>query len=546
MATGVNAAARARLIFDILARNLFKRNMGATPSLQLQEAEMERVLRSGLFAKAPRLEKFFRYICELHLQGRGEQIKEYSIATEALGRPAEFDPKKDSIVRVEAHRLRKRLEEYYREAGAEHAVRILIPNGQYRPQFIASENSWDTLKQHEPSSAAPAFETVSVVGVDLPAPTSNRIGLSWLRSILLAVVCACIVAVIFLLHGLHIKAAAAPPGKPAVEIWRGDSSLPATVTEFRMLTGYQGPTIRDRQGHAWMPDAFYKGGISTSLTRDRLPDAQPDAQFLRAQRAGQFDYSIPLRQTTYELHLYMIETEYGNGNPKAGGDATRAFQVSVNGSPILKFIDPLAAAGGPNRLYERVLKDITPAADGKLHLAFDPITGPAFLNALEILPSPRGRIHPIRIVAQESPVTDSEGRLWSADEYFSGGTPVCRNSVVENSQDALFHGERYGNFSYRIPVAPGRYRLTLHFAETWFGTPQSNEPALGSRIFNVFVNGVTLLRNYEVLKDAGAPYREVRKVFDNLEPNAQGLLLIEFVPVENYAEVNAIEVVETG
>jgi hypothetical protein len=49
-----------------------------------------------------------------------------------------------------------------------------------------------------------------------------------------------------------------------------------------------------------------------------------------------------------------------------------------------------------------------------------------------------------------------------------------------------------------------------------------------------------------VIKDAGAPYREVKKVFEDLEPNAQGLLVIEFVPVENYAEINAIEVVETG
>jgi hypothetical protein len=192
------------------------------------------------------------------------------------------------------------------------------------------------------------------------------------------------------------------------------------------------------------------------------------------------------------------------------------------------------------------LKDISPGPDGILHLNFDPITGPALLNALEILPSPRGRIHPIRIVAQDAPVTDSEGRLWAADEYFTGGTTVCRRTVVQNSEEGLYHGERYGNFSYRIPVAPGQYRVTLHFAETWFGTPQSHEPAYGSRIFNVFANGNTLLRNYQVIQDAGGPNREVRKVFEDLTPNAQGLLLIEFVPVENYAEVNAIEVVETG
>jgi hypothetical protein len=100
--------------------------------------EVDLILRSGVFERAPRLEKFFRYICDLHFDGRADEIKEYSIALEALGRSADFDPKKDSIVRVEALRLRKRLEDYYRGAGVSDPVRIVIPNGQYRPQFLAS------------------------------------------------------------------------------------------------------------------------------------------------------------------------------------------------------------------------------------------------------------------------------------------------------------------------------------------------------------------------------------------------------------------------
>ncbi len=120
-----------------------------------QRAEIERVLQSGLFAKAPRLEKFFRYICERHLRGEADRIKEYSIATEALGRGSEFDPKSDSIVRVEAHRLRKRLEVYYADEGAAHLIRIGIPNGQYRPSFsFLAEPNTPALIQTAVSSAA--------------------------------------------------------------------------------------------------------------------------------------------------------------------------------------------------------------------------------------------------------------------------------------------------------------------------------------------------------------------------------------------------------
>src|SRR5947209_14831486 len=121
--------------------------MGALASSAQERLEVDRVLRSGIFEKAPRLENFFRYICRLHFEVRADQIKEYSIATEALGRSADFDPKKDSIVRVEAHRLRKRLDEFYQLAGASHAIRISIPNGQYRPQFLNREEAAATIAQ---------------------------------------------------------------------------------------------------------------------------------------------------------------------------------------------------------------------------------------------------------------------------------------------------------------------------------------------------------------------------------------------------------------
>ncbi len=248
----------------------------------------------------------------------------------------------------------------------------------------------------------------------------------------------------------------------------------------------------------------------------------------------------------HEVRLYFVETEYGAGNPKGGGDASHLFRVSINGTVQFPFLDVLAQAGAPNRLYVAVLKDIGPGTDGKLELSFDPVSGPAILNGIEILQSSPGRIHPVRIVAQAIPVTDSDGRLWAADEYVSGGTLVWRHQPVLNPPDkCLYEGERYGNFCYRIPLAAGKYRLTLHFAETYFGTAASRYQDVNDRSFDVYANGVCLLRNYQVARDAGGPDLSITKVFENLEPNAQGMLELNFVPVRNYAEVNAIEVVET-
>src|ERR1041385_8464144 len=101
-----------------------------------ERQELDVILASGIFNRAPNLAHLLTYVCTQYFQGTGEQIKEYNIAVEALGRPADFDQKRDSIVRVEAHRLRKRLREYYETDGAGHAMRIEIPPGQYAPKFL--------------------------------------------------------------------------------------------------------------------------------------------------------------------------------------------------------------------------------------------------------------------------------------------------------------------------------------------------------------------------------------------------------------------------
>src|SRR5947208_15010888 len=104
--------------------------------LAQERRELEAVLASGIFHRAPNLAQLLTYVCAKYFEGSAEQIKEYNIAVDALGRPADFDQKRDSIVRVEAHRLRKRLREYYEAEGAEHALRIDIPPGQYAPWFL--------------------------------------------------------------------------------------------------------------------------------------------------------------------------------------------------------------------------------------------------------------------------------------------------------------------------------------------------------------------------------------------------------------------------
>lgn len=150
------------------------------------------------------------------------------------------------------------------------------------------------------------------------------------------------------------------------------------------------------------------------------------------------------------------------------------------------------------------------------------------------------------MVASDTSVMDAEGQPWSADRFSVGGRLVKRTDVVDSPMQRLYEGERYGNFAYHVPLAPGKYRVRLFFAETYFGTklPFAPSEPVGARVFNVFANGVALLRDFDIAKEAHGSKRGIEKVFENLEPNAQGKIVLEFVPVRNYAEVNAIEVTQ--
>jgi adenylate cyclase len=98
-------------------------------------AQLERILASSEFAGAERAKKFLRYLVEETLAGRAPQLKEYSVAIEVFERDTSFDPSTNPAIRVEASRLRRRLEHYYLTHGREDRLLIEIPRGTYIPAF---------------------------------------------------------------------------------------------------------------------------------------------------------------------------------------------------------------------------------------------------------------------------------------------------------------------------------------------------------------------------------------------------------------------------
>ena len=527
--------------------------MSAILDLDQCKVELDAVIASGIFAKAPSLALLLEYVCAKYFEGQANQIKEYNIAVEALGRPPSFDPRQDSIVRVEAFRLRKRLKQFYEKEGAERPLQIVIPSGQYVPQFVTNLPAIANGNGHcDPVMDESVALTVACPAVDRPLafsaappeilpgeqrrPTSRR-----QAALMLGVPLAAILA-----GGVWYFRSQAPPketGAPRLAA----VPLGSESEEVRIACGSPAGRLVDRLGNVWMGDRFFRGG-SVFATPGHSIWGTSDPELFRSQRQGDFTYDIPLRPGVYELHLYFAETLYGENNTAGGGESSRLFRVTINDKLVLSAFDVISDAGGSNTADERVFKDVSPAADGMLHVRFAGLVNNVpFLNALEVVPGIPGKMRPIRILARPRNYADSRGRLWGADRYFSHGTSVPRSEPVANTPDPeIFQGERFGNFRYVIPVADGHYTVTLHFAETWFGPGKPGGGGQGSRLFDLYCNGVALLRNFDIYRAAGGPQRATEKSFRGITPNAQGKIVLSFVPVVNYACVNAIEVVDDG
>lgn len=98
-------------------------------------AELDRILASKGFASAGRLSKLLKYVVDKTLAGQTGELKEYAVGIEVFDRDEKYDPRLDSIVRVEAGRLRTRLDEFYSSGAGVSRIRISLPKGSYVARF---------------------------------------------------------------------------------------------------------------------------------------------------------------------------------------------------------------------------------------------------------------------------------------------------------------------------------------------------------------------------------------------------------------------------
>jgi TolB-like protein len=112
-----------------------------SPNADDVRRQLDRLLASAVFANAGRMSRFLKFVVDQSLAGEGERLKEYVIGVEVFDRDASYDPRLDSIVRVEAARLRSKLAEYYAGEGSGDALVLSLPKGGYAPIVTRAERA---------------------------------------------------------------------------------------------------------------------------------------------------------------------------------------------------------------------------------------------------------------------------------------------------------------------------------------------------------------------------------------------------------------------
>lgn len=488
-----------------------------------EKEELNWLLNSGALGRSSNLARMLTFICEKHFLEQDDQVKEYTIATEALGRRENFDPQADTIVRVTAHSLRKRLEEIYQTEGINRTVHILIPPGRYVPSFV-HKGADCTLDMHEAPAQAALAPEQALANTNLPAvtPLPKRLA-RWLVPAVFLVAALVLCGFFFFEHRNATKAAvAAPQSSP--------EGMPQSKNTIRALMGSGRKAYVDRSGYAWTQGEYCTGGDSITVPAQRVEGTE-DSYVYQGGIRGIAHCMFPVKPGVYEIHFHFAETSDLQ-------TATHPVILSVNAGPDINF-DVVDDAGGDGIATSKVLTGIHPENDGAIHL--DYTSEVSLLNAVEILPAYSENLLPVRISASPFSIIDSANQVWLSDRFFSGGRRSLPPDSAKISKHNIYSYARIGSFHYDIPVvSPGKYRVTLYFSEPWFGKHNWGNGGPGSRVFDVSCNGSMILKNFDIIAEGGT--NPVAKTFDNIQATARGKIELSFMPVVNYPLVSAIEV----
>jgi hypothetical protein len=290
------------------------------------------------------------------------------------------------------------------------------------------------------------------------------------------------------------------------------------------------------------------------------------------------DYAFDLPSGTYQVRLRFAETWF-----TAAGQ--RSFNINLEGMQQQSNFDIIAEAGGAWKYVDKIY--VITVTDGTLNVSLTKGTNDwPVISAIEVITyyAPNTPTYTVTYTRTVSPTqsktatasptqtptitgtpptytytatptytptqqtirincggpgyTDAALNYWMADSYFTGGnTGSTADAIAGTTDDTLYQTERYGNFTYSIPVQNGSYTITLKFSEIWFGDASEGGGGTGSRKFNASVEGIQVITGLDIFSMAGHD-----KAYD-LTFTAEvtnGFVDIAFTGVVDNAKINAI------
>ncbi|MFL5310941.1 MAG: malectin domain-containing carbohydrate-binding protein [Myxococcales bacterium] len=321
-----------------------------------------------------------------------------------------------------------------------------------------------------------------------------------------------------------------PPMEFGVDAYRNPTPQPLTLPA---AINAGGPAVAP-----YLADTHFAGGsVATNWTgaidTAGVVEPAPEAVY-QTERYGNSSYTMTglTAGRVYHVRLHFAE----NFAPNVVG--SRKFDVNINGALVLDDFDVLAAAGAQHKAVVREF-DTAATGSGQVVIAFITVAQNALINGIEVRGTPGA---PFSINAGGAPAPP-----FVADTGFSGGSTATNwTSAIDTSAVAhpappeVYQSERYGNSTYTLTdLTPGtRYLVRLHFCENY--APNNT---VGSRKFDVTINGTLVLDDYDILAEAGAQHRAVAKEFV-VTANATGQILLGFTDVVQSALINGIEVLD--
>jgi hypothetical protein len=227
--------------------------------------ELERVLKSKTLRQSQQHRVLLSYMVQKSIEHRSEELKEYSVGIDALGKPESYNPRRDATVRIQVGRLRARLTEYYSGEGALDPIIFDVPKGGFKVLF---------LKRDE--AGPPPM---------LPTQRTARFGLFiWIS---LAVSLALAIAFGFMARSANVRAerlSRLPDSLWTPElkaVWAGflDDKRPLTLSlGTPLFVSVEGAVIRDATWNTWNPDKL-PPKIDRIRQALKAPDVRPNYEY---------------------------------------------------------------------------------------------------------------------------------------------------------------------------------------------------------------------------------------------------------------------------